>query len=123
MALKVEFTDNAYAIKKTDAAILGETHYIKVSWTVGTSPIAQKVNWFVDDCEVMDVADASKSVDVIEDQCFASVISAINTSGSMLSTSDFKFSFKDNNECTTKTDLAKLTCNASEPEKWIKPSV
>ena len=44
-SLKIEFTDNAYATKKTDAAILGEMHYIKVSWTVGTSPLAQKVNW------------------------------------------------------------------------------
>ena len=25
-SLKIEFTDNAYATKKTDAAILGETH-------------------------------------------------------------------------------------------------
>ena len=45
-SLRIEFTDNDKAIKKTDAAILGETHYIKVSWTVGsTSPLAQKVNW------------------------------------------------------------------------------
>ena len=44
-SLKVEFTDNAYANKKTDAAIFGETHYIKVSWTVGTSPLAKKVKW------------------------------------------------------------------------------
>ena len=45
-SLKIEFTDNAYATKKTDAAILGESHYVKVSWTVGaTSPLAQKVNW------------------------------------------------------------------------------
>ena len=44
-SLKIEFTDNAYATKKTDAAILGENHYIKVSWTVGTSPLAQKINW------------------------------------------------------------------------------
>ena len=45
-SLKIEFTDNAYATKKTDAAILGETHYIKISWTVDTSsPLAQKINW------------------------------------------------------------------------------
>ena len=44
-SLKIEFTDNAYANKKTGAAILGEMHYIKVSRTVGTSPIAQKLNW------------------------------------------------------------------------------
>jgi len=144
-SLKVEFTDNAYANKKTDAAILGETHYIKVSWTVGTSPLAQKVNWYVDDCAVSDVADASKKVDVIENQCFASVINAINTSPNMLSTSDFKFTFKsfsfnsagngsqkitcninfclkDNNECATETDKTKLTCSAAEAEKWVKPN-
>merc|ERR1712227_950504 len=78
-SLKIEFTDNAYATKKTDAAILGEMHFIKVSWTVGTSPLAQKVNWYVDDCTVSDVTDANKKVDIIENQCFASVISAINT--------------------------------------------
>ena len=39
----------------------------------------------------MDVVDASKKVDVIENQCFASVISAINNSGSMLSTTDFRY--------------------------------
>ena len=44
-SLKIEFTDNAYATKKTDAAILGEMHYVKVSWTVGASVLAQKVNW------------------------------------------------------------------------------
>ena len=45
-SLKIEFTDSAYAIKKTDAAILGESHYIKVYWTVGaSSALAQKVNW------------------------------------------------------------------------------
>ena len=45
-SLKIEFTDSAYATKKTDAAILGETHYIKVSWTVdSSSPLAQKINW------------------------------------------------------------------------------
>ena len=45
-SLKVEFTDNAYATKKTDAVILGESHYVKVSWTVATdSPLAQKINW------------------------------------------------------------------------------
>ena len=45
-SLKIEFTDNAFAVKKTDAVILGETHYVKVSWTVEkTSPLAKKVNW------------------------------------------------------------------------------
>ena len=44
-SLKIEFTDNAYATKKTDAAILGEMHYVKVSWTVGASALANKVNW------------------------------------------------------------------------------
>merc|ERR1712136_147682 len=94
-SLKIEFTDNTYATKKTDAAILGESHYIKVSWTVGaTSPLAQKINWYVDDCTVIAVADDTKRVDVIENQCFASVINAINTSANMLSTSHFTFTFK-----------------------------
>ena len=43
---------------------------------------------YVDDCTVSDAADANKKVDVIENQCFASVINAINTN-IMLSTSDF----------------------------------
>ena len=42
--------------------------------------------------------------------------------GSQKISCNINFCLKDNNECTTKTDLAKLTCNASEPEKWIKPS-
>ena len=44
-SLTIEFTDDAYATKKTDAAILGEMLFIKVSWTVGASALAQKVNW------------------------------------------------------------------------------
>ena len=39
----------------------------------------------------MDADDETKKVDVIENQCFASVINAINSSANMLSTSDFKY--------------------------------
>ena len=45
---------------------------------------------YVDDCTVSDATDANKKVDIIENQCFASVINAINESTNMLSTSDFK---------------------------------
>merc|ERR1712023_420187 len=143
-SLTIEFTDNAYATKKTDAAILGEMHFIKVSWTVGTSPLAQKVNWYVDDCTVSDVTDANKKVGVIENQCFASVISAINTSDNMLSTSDFKFTFKSfsfnqagngsqklsckinfclkDTECAAETAKTGLSRNINEAEKWVVPT-
>merc|ERR1712176_18878 len=141
-SLKIEFDDNAHGTKKTDAAILGEMHYIKVSWTVGTSPLSQKINWYVDDCTVSDAADANKKVDVIENQCFASVISAINTSTNMLSSSDFKFTFKsfsfnmggngsqkltcninfcliDNNECSTATNKSNLSCIPARPNNGL----
>ena len=45
---------------------------------------------YVDDCTVSDATDANKKVDIIENQCFASIINAINESTNMLSTSDFK---------------------------------
>merc|ERR1712176_125577 len=141
----IEFTDNAYETKKTDAAKFGEMHFVKVSWTVDSaSPLTEKINWYVDDCTVSDVADDSLKVDVIKDQCFASVINAINTSPNMLSTSDFRFTFKsfaftkagngnqkiscninfclkDNNECRSETNKENLICVAEEPEKWIYP--
>ena len=45
-SLKIEFTDSAYATKKNNAAILGEMHFIKVSWTVANSnPLKHKLNW------------------------------------------------------------------------------
>ena len=46
---------------------------------------------YVDDCTVSDVADASLKVDVIKNQCFASVINAINTSPGMQSGSRFRY--------------------------------
>merc|ERR1711868_122807 len=143
-SLKIEFTDNAYAIKKTDAAILGDMHYVKVSWTVGSSPLAEKVNWYVDDCTVIDATDANKKVDIIENQCFASVINAINESTNMLSTSDFKFEFKSfsfnaagngsqklscninfclkETECAAETAKTGLTCDYAQALKWVKPN-
>merc|ERR1712227_597800 len=95
-SLTVEFTDNAYATKKTDAAILGEMHYVKVSWTVGATALANKVNWYVD---------------VFENQCFASVINAINESNNMLSTSDFKFEFKSFSFNAAGAGSQKISCN------------
>merc|ERR1711868_351504 len=143
-SLTVEFTDNAYATKKTDAAILGEMHYVKVSWTVGATALANKVNWYVDDCTVSDTTDANKKVDVIENQCFASVINAINESNNMLSTSDFKFEFKSfsfnaagtgsqkiscninfclkETECAAETAKTGLNCDVNEAEKWVVPN-
>merc|ERR1712136_604504 len=143
-SLKIEFTDNTYATKKTDAAILGESHYVKVSWTVGASALANKVNWYVDDCTVSDATDANKKVDVIENQCFASVINAINESNNMLSTSDFKFEFKSfsfnaagngsqmitcninfclkETECAAETAKTGLNCDVNEAEKWVVPN-
>ena len=42
----IEFTDNAYETKKTDAAKLGEMHFVKVSWTVdSSSSLAETINW------------------------------------------------------------------------------
>ena len=37
-------------------------------------------------------------------------------------TCNINFCLKDNNECENETDLAKLTCDAAEPEKWIVPN-
>jgi len=143
-SLNIEFTDNAYATKKTDAAILGEMHYVKVSWTVGATALANKVNWYVDDCTVSDTTDANKKVDIIENQCFASVINAINESNNMLSTSDFKFEFKSfsfnaagtgsqkiscninfclkETECAAETAKTGLNCDVNEAEKWVVPN-
>ena len=44
-SLKIEFTENDFATALTKAVILGETNYVKVTWSVSENPIGQKVNW------------------------------------------------------------------------------
>jgi len=143
-SLKIEFTDTSFANKLPDShvTILGTTHYIKVSWTVGaaTNPIANKLNWYISDCTVSNPDNSDQSVKIIENQCFADVVDTKKSSATMLSSENFRFtfrsfSFNDNGngkqkiscdvvfclketECANETDPADSICNYASPHKW-----
>jgi len=143
-SLKIEFTDKSFANKLLDShvTLLGTTHYIKVSWTVGapTNPIAQKLNWYVSDCSVANVENTEQTVKIIENQCFADVVDTKKSSATMLSSENFTFTFRSfsfnnsgngkqkiscdvvfclkDSECANETDPADSICVYESPHKW-----
>jgi len=117
-----------------------------VSWTVGdasTNPIAEKLNWYVNNCKLSDAEDSNKSVEIIQKQCFADVVQTTKVSSKMQSSENFKFSllsfaFSESgagthkiacdinfcltaSECSSETDLADLSCDGDTAHKWKKP--
>ena len=72
---------NHSMIKSTTyTGILGETFYIRASWTVFDKSIATKLNWYISDCTIKslknDDSEDGKKVQIIEDLCYAGVVNA-----------------------------------------------
>merc|ERR1712176_417514 len=100
-------------------SILGATHFIEVAWTVGASsfPISSKLNWFIPYCTVKnlntDGTEADGEVNIINGLCYAKVLSTTKISTDVVSTTNFRFSYKSFSFNSAGNGKQKIECDVT----------
>jgi len=119
LSIKYMLEDFSAAVAPDHVSILGATHFIEVAWTVGASsfPISSKLNWFIPYCTVKnlntDGTEADGEVNIINGLCYAKVLSTTKISTDVVSTTNFRFSYKSFSFNSAGNGKQKIECDVT----------
>jgi len=69
-----------YATERSDSSpqiYLGQNLFVEATWSSSGLPIAEKLKWYVESCDVKDVS-TGNTIPLVKDTCFAEAIGASN---------------------------------------------
>ena len=94
-SLQILYMDSSYTNQRADSyvEILGQTLFVKVIFSA--SVISEKVNWFVNSCDVEEVDEGEVTgakVPIIEDLCYAQILDTKPDSEALQSASNYRYS-------------------------------
>ena len=94
-SFQIVYMDSSYKNQRADSyvEILGQTLFVNVLFSA--SGISEKVNWFVNSCDVEEVDDEKVTgvkVPIIEDLCYAQILDTKPDSKALQSASDYRYS-------------------------------
>jgi len=74
------YETSAYGTERSDSSptvYLGQDLFVEATWSSSGQPIAQKLKWYIQNCNVEDTS-TDRSIPIVKDTCFAGAVGATN---------------------------------------------